>query len=326
MPETYRSFPAALRRHATADPESPFLFWAEGWNWRWWSWREVAALVARWAGPLAGLPPAARVGFAGASYPHAIALDLAAQAAGLTAVPLDLTAEQGGRTWHEALAARGCTAWLEAAAGEARLARLQGGTGTEELVGAAAADATGASVPRAEGGALVCGDSGSWRCVSPAELLAAAAAVESALAGSAHPSRGREILVAGRPLGEAAARLMAAWATAAGAALVLEPDPALRLAAVAWARPTVFYGSAAEVVALRQQVEARQGAATAQLGRALLRRPGRRSPRAPRPPFGRLRTLFQNTEPDSAEVAFWHARGARLQRLPNLDAAGIAVV
>jgi hypothetical protein len=325
MPETPTSLAAALRQHAVADPESPFLFWAEGWNWRWWSWRQVAALAERWAGPLASLPPAARVGFAGAAYPHAIALDLAVQAAGLTAVPLDLTAEQGeqgGETWPETLAARGCVAWLGTAGGEVKLERLRDGTNTVEAEGAVAAGAAGPGPPGAEGGALVRGGSGSWRRVSQADLLAAAASVESVLAESARPSRSREILVAGRPLGEPAARLMAAWATAAGAALVLEPDPALRLAAVAWARPTVFYGSAAEMAALRHQVEARQGTASARLGRALLRRSGRRSPRAPRPPFGRLRTLFQDAEPDSAEAAFWQVRGARLLRLPGRDAMG----
>jgi hypothetical protein len=324
MPETPPSLPAALRRHAAADPESPFLFWAEGWNWRWWSWREVAALAERWAAPLAGLPPAARVGFAGAAYPQAIALDLAVQAAGLTAVPLDPAAEQGGATWPEALAARGCVAWVETAAGEARLERLQGGPSIVEAGGALPAEPAGPGLPGAAGGALVSGESGSWRRVSQADLLAAAASVESMLAEPARPSRSREVLVAGRPLGEPAARLLAAWATAAGAALVLEPDAAPRLAAVAWARPTVFYGSAAEVAALRHRVEARQGTARARLGRALLRRSGRRAWRAPRPPFGRLRTLFQDAEPDPPEAAFWLARGARLLRLPGLDAIGWA--
>jgi hypothetical protein len=82
----------ALRRQAEADPEAPFLFWPEGWNWRWWSWRQAAELAARWSAALAGLPAGAGTGFAGAAWPQAIVLDLAIQEAGLTPVPMNLGA------------------------------------------------------------------------------------------------------------------------------------------------------------------------------------------------------------------------------------------
>jgi hypothetical protein len=364
MQETPRSLPAALLRHAAADPEAPFLFWAEGWNWRWWPWRQVAALAARWAEPLAGLPAAAAVGFAGDAYPHAIAIDLAIQAAGLTAVP---AGAERGESRREALAASGCRAWLEVSpGGEARVERLDvsaggvgasaeseaalapgsaGGGGDHDAAAAGIRDAAGAGdrdavvagvrgaagggLGGASGGVLVrAGGGGSWRRLAPADLLAAAAAIEGAVAetrtllGVGLPAGSREIVVAGRPLGEEAARRIAAWATVTGAALVLESDASRRLGAAVWARPTVFCGSSGEVVALRRHIEAARGRAPLRLWPLRRRSAGyRKPPGAPRPPLGRLRTLFQDQEPAAAEAAFWQARGARLLRLPGLEAA-----
>jgi len=309
-----QSLPAALARQAAADPESPFLFWPEGWNWRWWSWRQAAELAARWSAPLAGLRAGAGVAFAGDAYPQAIVLDLAVQAAGLTAVPLaGLRAGAAGQDLdagaaRQAAAQAGAVAWLEAAAGEARAIRLDGAAAAE-LENAAGA---GPGVLVADGG-------GGWRRLSPAAVLAAAARVEDAIVAGrvegaiaagrvegAIAAAEREILVAGWPLREWPGRVLAAWAVFAGAALVLEDDPARRLGTVRWARPTVFHGSAAEVAALRLHVEA-------------ARRPHRWRGwrRLPAPPLGRLRTLFQLPPPAPAEVAFWQARGARLLALPG---------
>ncbi|HXO40895.1 MAG TPA: hypothetical protein VN999_05555, partial [Thermoanaerobaculia bacterium] len=122
-------------------------------------------------------------------------------------------------------------------------------------------------------------------------------------------SQEREILVAGWPLQEWAGRLLAAWAVAAGAALVLEADPALRLGAVLWVRPTLFHGTAEELAALRLRVETAW-------------RPSRwRRRRRPVPPLGRLRTLFQREPPAADDAAFWRERGAQLVRLPGLGDA-----
>jgi AMP-binding enzyme len=306
-----QSLPGALRRQAAADPESPFLFWPDGWNWRWWSWRETAELVARWAAPLAGLPPACGVAFAGAAYPEAIALDLAVQSAGLTPVPLSPRWVGGGAGGHgrhgrevqraapalEAAERAGCLAWLEVVGGEAWVTRLD-------------APVASAVVAADDPGVLVTGDGGGWRRLSQSELLAAAAEVESAIAspsGRRADSRERQILVAGWPLQEWAGRLLTAWAAAAGAALVLEADPALRLGGVLWARPTVFHGTAEELAALRLRVAA-----------ARRPRPWRRRPV---PPLGRLRSLFQHEPPAADDVAFWRQRGAQLVRLPGLGDA-----
>ncbi len=327
-----QSLPGALRRQAAADPESPFLFWPDGWNWRWWSWRETAELAARWAAPLAGLPPACGVAFAAAAYPEAIALDLAVQSAGLTPVPLLLGWGGGGAGGHgrhgrevqraapalEAAERAGCLAWLEVVGGEARVTRLDAPAGGAAPVAAAAPDPavaapTGsAAAPTGDLEVLVTGDgdAGGWRRLSQSELLSAAAEVERAIAsgsGRHADSREREILVAGWPLQEWAGRLLAAWAVAAGAALVLEADPALRLGAVLWARPTVFHGTAEELAALRLRVE------TARWPRRWRRRPA--------PPLGRLRTLFQREPPAADDAAFWRQRGAQVVRLPGLDDA-----
>jgi hypothetical protein len=282
---------AALRRQAAADPESPFLFWPEGWHWRWWSWRQVAELAARWSAPLAGLPAAAGAGFSGDAYPEAIALDYAVQAAGLTPVPM----EPG---------APGAPADL--------VVRLEGErpAALEPRVTWVAA---GKAPPAAgEAGVAVVDDAGRWRRLSEAELMAAAARVESTVGTPPDPRRQprrREILVAGWPLQHWPARLLAAWAAASGAALVLEADPGRRPGTALWARPTVFYGSAADLALLRRQVE--EVRKTRRFGRS----------RPPAPPLGRLRTLFQAGPPEPAEAAFWQQRGARLLQLPAMPPA-----
>jgi hypothetical protein len=100
----------------------------------------------------------------------------------------------------------------------------------------------------------------------------------------------RDIVVLSPPWDEPAARSMLAWAVVTGAAVVLEPDPARRVGTAAWARPTVFHGSAAEVGALC---------------RAAARAAGRRwwRTRRPRLPFGRLRAslLTGDDQPLSAD-------------------------
>ncbi len=88
---------------------------------------------------------------------------------------------------------------------------------------------------------------------------------------------------------------MLSWATVTGAAVALEPEPGLRIATVAWVRPTVFHGSAAEISALRAWVEKgkRRGL-----------------------PFGRLRTvLVAGEELGREEAAFWSGRGVKLGRV-----------
>src|SRR6185295_5492287 len=112
----------------------------------------------------------------------------------------------------------------------------------------------------------------------------------------------RDIVVLSGPLEIPEERAMLSWATVAGAAVVLEPNPALRVATAAWVRPTVFHGTAAEVAALRTWVEKEK--------RGWLRR-------RPRLPFRRLRTvLLTGAEAlPLEEEAFWADRGVRVARI-----------
>lgn len=311
------SSPAALRRRAAADPESPFLFWPEGWNWRWWSWRQVAEQMDRWKEPLTALPPGALVGFEGCAYPDAIPLDLAVQEAGMTAVPL-----AGGQAGHagepgvdasQEAAAVGCDAWADLAVGEPRVRQLRH-LGSPRW--ASSSGGSGAGETSGETGGVMVAEVGGpgSRWLSEVDLATAAARLESGIAATDRAFRRsdaarRPILVAGKPLGEWPARLLTAWAILAGAALVLQSEPALRLGTLRWARPTVFHGGAAEIAALRRQLEE----SCQPRGWRWWHR------RAPRPAFGRLRVLLQSAEPAANDLAFWREQGARLLRLPGLS-------
>jgi hypothetical protein len=130
------------------------------------------------------------------------------------------------------------------------------------------------------------------------ELETAAAAVQALLVAPAP----REVVVLGGSPEDRAERRMLAWATVAGAAVLLEPDPAARVATAAWARPTIFHGTAAELSALFRAA----GPARTRLFRR------------PRRPFGRLHTLLLAGGPPSpaAELAAWRERGVAIVSLP----------
>ena len=86
------SLPDAILGHAARDPEEPWLFYAEGWDWRWLPWGELARRMEAEAGRLAGVPAGARVPFFYDAQPDGVMRDLAIQAAGLVSAPSrDLT-------------------------------------------------------------------------------------------------------------------------------------------------------------------------------------------------------------------------------------------
>src|SRR3954447_12910145 len=87
MPPSLPLLPDALLRHAAADPEEPWLFRAEGWDWVWHPWRELAGWQARSPGALSSLPRGFRAAFPFDSRPESVILDLAIQAAGLVSAP-----------------------------------------------------------------------------------------------------------------------------------------------------------------------------------------------------------------------------------------------
>lgn len=128
----------------------------------------------------------------------------------------------------------------------------------------------------------------------PADLVAMAERVQAEI-GPPPRQGSREIVVLSGPLDQPEERAMLSWATVAGAAVVLEPNPDLRVATAAWVRPTVFHGTAEEIAALRGWVEKEE--------KGWFRR--RR-----RLPFRRLRrVLVVGEEIGTEEKKFWEGRG-----------------
>ena len=82
------SLPAALLGHAARDPEEPGLFYAEGWDWRWLPWGELARRMEEEAAELSTVVAAGtRVPFFYDAQPAAVIRDLAIQAAGGVSAP-----------------------------------------------------------------------------------------------------------------------------------------------------------------------------------------------------------------------------------------------
>jgi hypothetical protein len=130
------------------------------------------------------------------------------------------------------------------------------------------------------------------------DLAAMAERVQAEI--GAPPKGSREIVVLSGPLDRPEERAMLSWATVAGAAVALEPNPAHRIAAAAWVRPTVFHGTAEEIAALRGWVE-KEGKGW------FRRRPGL--------PFRRLRRILVTREEGLAaeDEAFWRDRGVGVE-------------
>jgi hypothetical protein len=305
------------------------LFFSVGWHWRWRSFGDLDGWVGRWAAALGGHPAGTRLRFPYRPSPQGVALDLAAQAAGLIAQPVAAPAAPEAPETPETTGAPWRVEVVGPEGGEGREVRLpaeeegaekgpagRGGAGAEgrtvavEEMAAVAEkgpEASGsrgqAAAVRPAGGVVVemVGDEEGERFVSQAELAEwvrrIGAEVEQAkgAAGGARPRR--EVVVSRGMLGAAGERALLAWATVAGAAVVLEPAAASLVATAAWARPTVFAGTVAEIGALRRVVEGR-----------------RRWWPSQRLPFGRLRLLLVRGGEALAEgeADLWRERGVRV--------------
>ncbi|HVT14964.1 MAG TPA: hypothetical protein VHQ90_02135 [Thermoanaerobaculia bacterium] len=313
------------------------------WRWGSWGqvarWVEAwaGALAARGASGDAET----RVGFAYVPSPQGVALDLAIQAAGLVSVPValpappaagsqpgeaeDLPAEASRRA---SAMARDCRTWVsfggtgreggEGGGGGEKRRHLRELPGLVEIslpaaetrgpaVAAAGSEAFAPGVtalPLEAGGALI-DDAAGPRLLWQSDLLSLAGHVagEVATPPAGEVAAGRDIVVCCRPLAEPGARAVLSWAAVAGAAVVLEPDPANLVATAAWARPTVFHGSAAELASLRRRIERKAGARW-----SLPRR------RLAGLPWGRLRAVLLD-DPEAlggGEGDFWRRAGARI--------------
>lgn len=217
-----QGLPAAVERHAAAQPASPWLFDRRGWDWTWISWQDGAREIAAQAALLADLPEGARVDIPDLPRPAALLAELAALAANHTAVSSE-----------------------------------------------------GRPLP------------------SHADLQTGAATLTIALGTGPE----RDIVVAGPGFADLADQHLLAWAVVAGAALLFDPDPASYVATAAWARPTVFRGTGAELKALA--------------GHAAAFRPPWPRRRRSHLPFGRLRAVLpRGPEPlPEADATFWKDRG-----------------
>jgi len=286
--------PAALFLHAETCPEEPWLFRSEGWDWRWQSWGEIARQVRARVETLSE-QAGSRYTFAYTAQPEDVILDLAIQVAGLVAAPFS-----GPPPEPSPLAPlppppfpphrergkqqeRSKTSSYPAPSSPGEVGRE--GAGEEGRGG------------EGGGGAVVLRD-GQPVELSAADLIAMANRIQELI----EPAGKREIVVLGGPLENPDERAMLSWATLAGAAVVLEPNPALRAATAAWVRPTIFHGTAEELSALREwAAREKQG---------WLRR-------SPRLPFRRLRKVLV-TGPEALadkEEAFWADRGVRVARI-----------
>ncbi|HEY3569401.1 MAG TPA: hypothetical protein VGP73_15830 [Thermoanaerobaculia bacterium] len=246
------SLPAAFLRRAAADPEEPWLFHTEGWDWIWHPWKELAGWLERWRAALSSLPPGSRAAFQYDARPESVILDLAIQAAGLVSAP------NGGK--KDAV-------WIERRGLEIEISPS----------GHLFHDGSGAVV-------RIGGEDVVW---TAAEIVAAGERLQGVIGEAGK----REIVVLGGPLEDPLERSMMAWATLSGAAVVLEPDPALRTATAAWVRPTVFHGTPEEIADLRSRAgKARKG----------------------RLPFRRLWMVLVSGEISGEEAGGWRERGVKV--------------
>jgi hypothetical protein len=232
----------AVAAHAAATPEQPALVapTASG-AWRWASWEWLAWRVAVRAAELASRAQGGALEYPWLPAPGGIVTDLAIQAAGCCAVPSagEASADDLVTAWPPDVGAPAhLTAWDDAP--EA----VRWGTLPPRPPAGAGARLAGGL--RGGGGAAVRGSAG-WRQWSTADLAAAAAALQPAVA-----VEGRPLALVGGDLGAAAERAWLAWALAAGAVLVLPGDAQLLPWAVAWARPTHVTIGAGELAGLRE--------------------------------------------------------------------------
>ncbi len=266
---------AALAERARRTPREPWLFYREGWDWRWRSWARVADQVMRGltalrekltmlqdqsseAGPIAANY---RIGFDASLDPDAITSGLVVQAAGVIAVPVDL--DSTGLAWATTL---GCSAWVEV---EGTRFVERSDRDPERLVLPAALSATDPT-PRQPlvldlepaGGEI---EMQPRVTAAASELMVAARRLEGRLPPSA---RKGSLFKAGAPeqaifccapgLGADVARLLQTWTLVRGAAWVLEPDLEAFVETVLWARPTLVCAAAAELTELASRLQRRK--------------------------------------------------------------------
>lgn len=246
------ALPAALAGRAVATPEEPWLFDRGAHDWGWRSWAQVADQVARGAAilrrarELAGerLGDAARVAFADRLHPDAVAVALAVQAAGGVAVPVAEREEARVDAWAQVGEVASAVPAVALPAVRSRLARW-----TPELDALRPGDPdAGAFGRRLPGGRR------DDRTRSHRELCDAARAWSARLP----PPRGRPIVLASPEIGRRHRQVLLAWTLTAGAAWVLEDEPALLLPSALRNRPTLVLAPGADLALLATALRERR--------------------------------------------------------------------
>ncbi|HEV8631039.1 MAG TPA: AMP-binding protein [Thermoanaerobaculia bacterium] len=285
---------AALAAHAAANPADPcVVFPDQHGEWRWRSWRWLAARATAYAQALDGVPAGSAVGYPWRPQPEALAADLGIQAAGAVAVPASL---EGGPSLPPLVR------WLA----------IDGGEGPREVTAvtvAAEADAVQrhlgedvTELPPLPAESRAPGTAGALVRHADAWLPWGERQAESAARALVRPPSARETrpiaLVSGN-LAAAPERAWIGWALAAGACLVLPGDAALAAWGLWWPRPTDACLPVESLAGLR--------ALFASFG----------TPRRCRRQLARLqRLVVWGNEPASEEVAAWAELGVAVQRFP----------
>jgi hypothetical protein len=135
-----------------------------------------------------------------------------------------------------------------------------------------------------------------FRAPAQAGLVVQAEALEVSLPRRRDLGRSRrEVLVLPADLAEPADRVLFTWSLLAGAALVLEPEPAALVPTALWARPTVFHGDPQRLAAFRRAAAG-----------------------APQAALRRLHSLVVTGPAPLAagDLAFWRTRGVAVVPLP----------
>jgi hypothetical protein len=292
----------ALRWWQRLRPEEPALVFHRAWRWDWWSWRRLHRQVASYRPRLDSLAAEA-IAFRYRPSPRHLALDLAIQAAGMTAAPLGIGERELPPELLGRVATTACARFAdeEGFGGgavpcatlpmEEPAAETAAGLGTGAWAGASLEQWAGSAAGRV----LALAVDASEACWIEQEVLRRAAeGIQRQLASEP----GREIALVSGPLRVLPERLWLAWGLHYRACLVLAPEPEATAAALYWARPTVACLPAAWLPGVRSFLERQERR------RALRRR------------LRRLRILLAWGEVAGGEEQQWRRLGPWLTPFP----------
>ncbi|MCH9650113.1 MAG: hypothetical protein K0U98_17890 [Deltaproteobacteria bacterium] len=294
-----------LFHQAEISPEEPWVFFRPALDWQWYSFAQMAAAVSAACQEVNQLPAGTSIVFPDRCDPDSMVIDLAIQAAGHRAVPVEAdflaappqarATESPGTHWVDTVppstsdqdsgqAAKDMTfIGVEPLGTPRELLREQGKRSDLRFSG---------SLPAAE--VRVKSQEGRSQIWTTLQVVQAAKRVVDALPTSPR----RDVVVCHRPLREVGQRVLVTSALLQGWGLVLEPEPAAYNATVHWARPTLLYGTPEQLAPWHREPKA---------AKAWFRRgTANKWPR----PLDRLRgVLIVAAKESGSEAAFWQQRG-----------------